>query len=54
MAVNFVRASALPALNSAKPWPILTQPPRRGGRRRLGSPVNGDGGGGVGLRASKP
>jgi len=27
----------LPVLNSAKPWPIFTQQPCRGGRRCLGS-----------------
>ena len=48
MPVNFVRVSALPALNSAKPWPIFAQSPRRGGRRLLGSPVDGDGDGGGG------
>ena len=52
MLVNFVRVSTPLVLNSAKPWLIFTQPPRRGGRRLLGSPVDGDGGGGVGLRAS--
>ena len=39
MPVNFVRASALLVLNSAKPWPISTQPPRRGGRRCLAHPL---------------
>ena len=38
MPVNFVWASALLVLNSAKPRPISTQPPRRGGRRRLAHP----------------
>ena len=36
MPENFVQVSRLPELNSAKPWPIFTQPPGRGGRRHLG------------------
>ena len=48
MLVNFVRVSALAVLNSAKPCLIFAQSPCRGGRRLLGSPVDGDGGGGGG------